>query len=63
MCPARETGRPFRRRAKDTQADTTDEPHVHHPPMAETRRPEIHPYGRRRHQMSPGARVRQKRHH
>ena len=42
MAPARQT-RPVRHRlAENRQADTAHEPHVHDPPVAETRRAEIH---------------------
>lgn len=45
------------------QTDAANEPHVHHAPVAETRGAEIHPHGRRRHQVSPAALVRQEAEH
>jgi len=53
----------FGRRAENAQTDTAHKAHIHHRPMAKTRRPEIHAHRRRRHQMPPGARIGQKRHH
>lgn len=61
MRPARQTHRPLRRLAEDAQADTAHEPHIHHPPMAETRRAEIHPRLRRRDQVPARRRVGQER--
>ena len=46
-----------------TQTNAAHKPHIHHLAVAETRRPEIHPYGRRRDQVFPATLIRQEAEH
>ena len=46
-----------------TQANTTNKPHIHDPPMTETRRPEVYTPFRRHHQIPPATLIGQEPHH